>query len=85
MPSPQASTSGLSAFVLFPSVEQWKTVDNGDPLALFHAKFWGKSMAIEEKEWLKTQSTVDDISNELEEWIWMAKGKRCIRTRRGVI
>ena len=42
-------------------------------------------MAIEEKEWLKTQSTVDDISNELEEWIWMAKGKRCIRTRRGVI
>ena len=75
-PPQQVSASGLSSVVRFPSVEQWKTIDNGEPLAVFHAKFWGKSMAVEEKEWLNTQPPVADIGSEFEERDPDEEGKR---------
>jgi len=46
-------------------MEQWEAIDNDESLALFHAKFWGKGMAIEEEEWSSTQPPVADIGSEL--------------------
>ena len=66
MPSPQVSASGLSSVVSFPSMDQWEAIDNDESLTLFHAKFWGKGMAIEEEEWSSTQPPVADIGSELE-------------------
>ena len=34
----------------------WPKVDDQYPIALFHKKFWGKSMEDEEAEWRKTQT-----------------------------
>ncbi|KIM39972.1 hypothetical protein M413DRAFT_29116 [Hebeloma cylindrosporum] len=64
MPSPQHSAAELSSVVRIPpGMEPWKTIDGGRPLALFHAKFWGRSMATEEKERLNTQSAAGDIGS----------------------
>ena len=65
MPSLQVSASGLSSVVRFPGIEQWQAIDD-ESLALFHAKFWGKGMAIEEEEWSSTQLPVADIESEFE-------------------
>jgi hypothetical protein len=43
--------------------ETWKADDN-TPLALFHEKFWGKSMKDEESEWRKSQIRTDQDQDE---------------------
>jgi hypothetical protein len=42
----------------------WKA-DDGTPLALFHKKFWGKSMKDEESEWRKSQIRIDQDEDEI--------------------
>jgi hypothetical protein len=39
-------------------IETWPKVHGGHPLALFHMKFWGKSMADEEAEWQKKRTHI---------------------------
>jgi hypothetical protein len=39
-------------------------LDDDEPLALFHAKFWGKSMAEEERDWRNTQLPISAIGGE---------------------
>ena len=46
-----SESSSLASVV---SNQTWKA-DDGTPLALFHKKFWGKSMKDEESEWRKSQ------------------------------
>jgi hypothetical protein len=50
------SQSSLASVV---STQTWKA-DDKTPLALFHKKFWGKSMKDEESEWRNTQPGVAD-------------------------
>jgi hypothetical protein len=33
-------------------MQSWPILDKDDPLALLHAKFWGKNMVDEEQQWL---------------------------------
>ena len=55
--TPQESGSDFASVVHIPKRgEQWPKLDDDDQLTLFHAKFWGKSMAIEEQEWRSVQS-----------------------------
>ena len=50
--------STFASIVKIPSyMKPWPILDKDDPLALLHAKFWGKNMADEEQEWLKAQQT----------------------------
>ncbi|EDR06023.1 uncharacterized protein LACBIDRAFT_294751 [Laccaria bicolor S238N-H82] len=56
MSSQRISGSTLASVVKIPTyMEQWPTLDKEDPLALLHAKFWGKNMADEEQRWLDAQ------------------------------
>ena len=49
----QVSGSTFASIVKIPSyMKPWPIIDGDQPLALLHAKFWGKSMADEEQEWL---------------------------------
>ena len=56
------SESSLLASIV--SNQTWK-VDDGTPLALFHKKFWGKSMKGEESEWCKLQIRIDQDEDEI--------------------
>jgi len=42
-----------------------KRIRDNRPLALFHAKFWGKSMADEEEEWRNSRPPIGAIEGEL--------------------
>jgi hypothetical protein len=54
--SPQESGSDFASVVHIPKRQtQWPKLDGDDPLTVLHAKFWGKSMAIEEQEWRSVQ------------------------------
>jgi hypothetical protein len=43
----------------------WKADDDKTPLALFHKKFWGKSMKDEESEWRESQIRIDQDQDEI--------------------
>jgi hypothetical protein len=47
-----SESSSLASVV---RVQTWLKTDDENPLALFHKKFWGKSMKDEESEWCDTQ------------------------------
>jgi hypothetical protein len=49
-----SQSSSLASIV---STQTWKT-DDKTPLALFHKKFWSKSMKDEESEWHNNQPGV---------------------------
>ena len=55
--SPQESGSDFASVV---DADQdptaWRKVRDADSLTRLHAKFWGKSMAVEEQEWRSGQS-----------------------------
>ena len=50
----ELESSSLASVVRNPT---WKA-DDETPLALFHKKFWGKSMKDEESEWRKSQPEI---------------------------
>ena len=55
--SPQESGSDFASVVHVPKrLTPWRKLNDKDHLSLLHANFWGKSMAIEEQEWLSAQS-----------------------------
>jgi hypothetical protein len=57
--SPQESGSDFASVVAVDQVlTPWQKLDDDseDPFTLLHAKWWGKSMAIEEQEWRRYQS-----------------------------
>ena len=45
------SDSSSLASVVRVKFRKWQKLDDEYPLALFHARFWGKSMEDEEEEW----------------------------------
>jgi hypothetical protein len=62
----QVSGSTFASIVKIPSyMKPWPIVDGDQPLALLHAKFWGKSMADEEQEWLNAQLADPAMGSEL--------------------
>jgi len=64
----QESGLKLAEVVQFHSTtEPWKKLDVDDRLSKFHAKFWGKNMDDEEREWLdlKTQSRDDSTDDDV--------------------
>jgi hypothetical protein len=62
----QTSGSGLTSVVSIPSrMESWPKLGDNESLSRFHAKFWGKSIADEEREWRKTQPLNPAIGGEL--------------------
>ncbi|KIM86220.1 hypothetical protein PILCRDRAFT_816150 [Piloderma croceum F 1598] len=50
------SDSSSLASVVRVEFRTWRKIANGNLLALFHRRFWGKSMEEEEGEWQKTQT-----------------------------
>jgi hypothetical protein len=56
-----SESSSLASVV---SNQTWKA-DDKTPLALFHKKFWGKSMKDEESEWHKSQIKTDQDQDEI--------------------
>jgi hypothetical protein len=63
--SPQESGSDFASVVhVTKRLAPWRKLNDKDPLALLHAKFWGKSMAIEEQEWLRAQSHDSSMSGD---------------------
>ena len=59
--SPMSESSSLASVI---SNQMWKA-DDGTPLALFHKKFWGKSMKDEESEWRKSQIRIAQDEDEI--------------------
>ena len=45
-------------------MKPWPILDNDDPLALLHAKFWGKNLADEEQQWLNAQQACPDTGSD---------------------
>jgi hypothetical protein len=61
----QESGLKLAEVVQFHSTtEPWKKLDIEDRLSRFHAKFWGKSMDDEEREWLDLNAHSRDDSTD---------------------
>ena len=55
--TPQESGSDFASVVYTnQDPTTWQKLRDTDPFTLFHAKFWGKSMAVEEQEWRSVQS-----------------------------
>jgi hypothetical protein len=53
------SGGGLDSVVRIPDrFEAWPRLNDYEPLSQFHAKFWDRSMADEEREWRNTQLAV---------------------------
>ena len=73
--SPQESGSGLASVIGSPDLGEWHSkmfvqwssnlLPKDHLLALFHAKFWGKSMVEEEQEWRNAQRPTPAIGGEL--------------------
>ncbi|EDR05961.1 uncharacterized protein LACBIDRAFT_329135 [Laccaria bicolor S238N-H82] len=50
------SESAFASVVKIPSYMQpWPILEKDEPFAMLHAKFWDKSMVVEEQRWLKAQ------------------------------
>lgn len=47
-------------------MENLTILDNSEPFAQFHSKFWGTSMAVEESEWRSAQTPLSNMESELE-------------------
>jgi hypothetical protein len=65
---PAASIPTMSKLSSLASVVRnrtWKADDDETPLALFHKKFWGKSMKDEESEWHRSQIKIDQDQDEI--------------------
>ena len=61
----QVSGSTFESVVNIPShLKPWPILGGGHTLALLHAKFWGKSMADEEQEWLNAQLAIPATESE---------------------
>jgi len=59
------SESGLSSVVLIPErMSRWLKLNEVEPMAQFHRRFWGKSMADEEQEWRNAQPSIPDSAGE---------------------
>jgi hypothetical protein len=54
------SDSSSLASVVRVKFQKWQKLDDEYPLALFHVRFWGKSMEDEEEEWRKAQPQIED-------------------------
>jgi len=53
------SESGLTSVVLIPErTGKWPKLNDVEPIAQFHRKFWGKSMVDEEQEWRNAQTSI---------------------------
>jgi hypothetical protein len=53
------SDSSSLASVAHVKFRKWQKLADECPLALFHARFWGKSMEDEEEEWRKAQPQIE--------------------------
>src|SRR6202042_1636592 len=68
-----SDSSSLASVVRVKS-RKWQKLDD-EPLALFHARFWGKSMEDEEKEWRKAQPQIEGQPEDEDEGMYEGKGK----------
>ena len=54
-------SSSLTSGVFIPSrLPRWPKIDDDEPYAMLHKKFWGKAMADEERQWLNAQGFIPD-------------------------
>jgi hypothetical protein len=61
----QESGSGFADIVMSSArTNSWLKLHSCEPLALLHAKFWGRSMVDEEKEWRNSRPPVLAIGSE---------------------
>lgn len=57
--------SNFTSVVSYTPLGQWPRIDDHEPLAQLHAKFWGISMLHEEQEWRNSQP-IPAVGDELE-------------------
>ncbi|KAF8337726.1 hypothetical protein F5887DRAFT_531087 [Amanita rubescens] len=58
--------SNFTSVVRFAPLGQWPKIDDDQPFAKLHAKFWGISMLHEEQEWRNSQQPIPAVGDELE-------------------
>ena len=68
-------TSSSLASVVHVKFRKWQKLVDRHPLALFHARFWGKSMEDEEEEWRKAQPQIEGQPEDEDEGRYEDKGK----------
>jgi hypothetical protein len=61
------SDSSSLASVVHVESRKWEKLADDYPLAVFHRRFWGKSMKDEEEEWQKTQPQTESQSKDEDE------------------
>ncbi|KIL64152.1 hypothetical protein M378DRAFT_178977 [Amanita muscaria Koide BX008] len=67
--------SPLASVVRSTRVQAYLKVDNNTPVALFHQKFWGKSMEDEKAKWQETQIESQPEDEDQDKHKAMEKGK----------
>ena len=70
-----SSDSSSLASVVRVKFRKWQKLDDEYPLALFHVRFWGKSMEDEEEEWRKAQPQIEGQPEDEDEGRYEGKGK----------
>ena len=58
--------SNFTSVVRFAPLGRWPKIDDVEPPAELHAKFWGISMLDEEEEWRNSQQPIPAVGDELE-------------------
>jgi hypothetical protein len=69
------SDSSSLASVVHVTFRTWRKVPDEHLLALFHRKFWGKSMEDEEEEWQKAQPQIEGQPEDEDEDRYEGKGR----------
>ena len=70
-----SDSSSLASVVRVNFRKKWQKLADGYSLALFHARFWGKSMKDEEEEWRKAQPHIEGQPEDEDESRYEGKGK----------
>jgi hypothetical protein len=60
-----SESSSLASLASVVRNQTWKAEDDETSLALFHKRFWGKSMNDEESEWHRSQIRIDQDQDEI--------------------
>jgi len=69
------SDSSSLASVVRVKFRKWQKLADKYPLALFHARFWGKNMKDEEEEWRKAQPQIEGQPEDKDGGRYEGKGK----------
>ena len=69
------SDSPSLASVVHVTFRTWQKVPDGHLLALFHRRFWGKSMEDEEEEWQKAQPQIEGQPEDEDEDRYEGEGR----------